>query len=277
LRNESLLCCGLIFGVDLKMADSFISNVTRSAEQEAAAHGLCLLQSHWQDSFEESWPRMQAVFSVGGLCGVVLAGQFSSKEVQSFQQHAKNVVILDGPAPAGITVATVEPDYADGCWQAIQHLLERGSKRILVITGESKDHYFSKAMISVAEVHRHQFEKIEVVPSNLTLEMGYEIAHQYFSKGLPFDGIFGNDETVIGVLSALSHLNLLVPEDVKVIGFDDISYSRFTNPPLTTVRIDKNQMGREAVRTLVEIVRGKDDLTQIKKVLKANLVVRQST
>ena len=277
LRATSSVCCGLIFGADLKMADSFLSNVTRSAEQEAAAHGLCLLQSHWQDSFEASWPRMQSLFSVNGLCGVVLAGQFTCEEVQSIRQQVGNVVIVDGPAPAGISVPTVEPDYVGGCRLAIEHLLERGSKRILVLTGESDDHYFSKAMLSAVELYRHRFENVQVVNSNLTLEMGYEIALRLFGKGLRFDGIFGNDASIVGALSALSHLSLRVPEDVKAVGFDDIDYASFASPPLTTVRIDKNQLGREAVRTLVDVIRGKDDLSQIKKVLNANLVIRQST
>ena len=52
LRANSILCFALIFGADVKTAESFFCDVVKGAEQEAAAHGLCLLQSHWQDSFE---------------------------------------------------------------------------------------------------------------------------------------------------------------------------------------------------------------------------------
>jgi len=277
LRTNSFLCCALIFGADLQTADSFFCDVIRSAEQEAAAHGLCLLQSHWQNSFEASWPRLQAVFSIGGLCGVVLAGQFNSDEVLSIKQQVGNVVIVDGPVPAETFVASVEPDYAGGCKLAIEHLLDRGTKRILVLTGESNDHYFSKAMISAVQANRHQFEYVQVVNSDLTSDMGYAITNKAFCEGPGFDGIFGNDDSVIGVLSALYNLGLRVPHDVKVIGFDDIAHSAFTSPPLTTVRVDKTQLGREAVRTLVKLVREQNDLTQIKKVLNADLVIRQST
>jgi len=270
LRSTGCLCCALVIGADVQSADSFFCDVVRSAEKEAAAHGLCLLQSHWQDSFEESWPRMQSLFSVGGLCGVVLAGQFSGEEVQAIQKQVGHVMILDGPAPDDTIVASVEADYANGCRLAIEHLHDRGAKRILVLTG-ADDHYFSRAMISAAESTGSPFEHVQVVNSDLTSAMGHAIIRNAFQDGLAFDGVFGNDELAIGALRAFSELGISVPQDVKVVGFDDITHSAFTSPPLTTVRIDKTQLGREAIRTLVQIIQGQDDLTQIKKIAKATL------
>jgi len=277
LRASGSVCCALVLGEDVKTADSFFCDVARAAEEEAAVNGLCLLQSHWQDSFETSWPRLQSIFSVSGLCGAILAGQFETDQVQAIQKHAANVVVIDGPRPSGIEVASVESDYVNGAKMAMEHLVGRGAKRILVITGTSKTHYFARALASAADAVRGSCDTVDLIYTEQTAQNGYEIIHKQVQQGRKFDGVFGNDETTIGVLRALTELKLRVPEEVKVVGFDDITHSAFTSPPLTTVRIDKTLLGREAVRALVEMTRGSSDSARIKKVINASLIVRQSS
>jgi DNA-binding LacI/PurR family transcriptional regulator len=277
LRASGSLCCALIFGPDVKNADSFFCDVARAAEWGAAQQGLCLLQSHWQDSFEQSWLRLQSVFSVAGLCGAVLAGQFTADEVRSVQKHVNHIVIVDGPVPGDTPVGSVESDNINGCRLALEHLVARGAKRILVMVGPLDNHYFSKAMISAANDISVRCEYIKIVKTDFTPEMGCNIVREVFKDGKPFDGIFGNDELAIGVLYAFSELGINVPEEVKIVGFDDISHSSFTTPALTTVRIDKSELGREAVKMLIEMFRGQDNSINVKKVIKANLVLRAST
>ena len=85
-----------------------------------------------------------------------------------------------------------------------------------------------------------------------------------------------NDEMAIGAMRALSSHGLRVPDDVSVIGFDDIRFARYTSPPLTTVAQPKNALGREAMSMLIELL---DDpaVPPRKRVLAADLVVRGST
>jgi LacI family transcriptional regulator len=275
IANGSL-CCALVFGSDTKGSESFFSNVARAAEQEAAKNGLCLLQSHWQDSFETSWPRLKSVFAVSGMCGVVLAGQFSGEEVNAIQKFTKNIVTLDGPAPVGTKLASVESDNVGGSILAVQHLISKGVARILVITGPTPNHYFAKAMVLGIKNFANQLKKYETVYTEPTAHAGYEIIKKMFSKGVPFDGVFCNDELAIGVLRALAELKINVPKEVKVIGFDDVVHAAYLKPALTTVSVDKTQLGREAVNTLVEIVRGRQDLANLKKTLCAELIVRES-
>jgi len=277
LRASGSICCALVFGADVKAADGFFCDVARAAEEEAAVNGLCLLQSHWQDSFETSWPRLQSVFSMSGLCGAILAGQFDADQVQAIRKHAANVVVIDGPMPSGITVASVESDYVNGARMAMEHLVERGAKRILVIAGPLKSHYFANALKSAADAVRGNCEQIELVYSDQTAQRGRDIILEQLRQGRKFDGVFGNDETAIGVLRALAESNIRVPEEVKVVGFDDITHTAFTSPPLTTVRIEKAILGREAVKTLVEMTRGSFDSARIKKTVNACLIVRQSS
>jgi LacI family repressor for deo operon, udp, cdd, tsx, nupC, and nupG len=80
----------------------------------------------------------------------------------------------------------------------------------------------------------------------------------------------------IGAIRALKNNRLRVPEDVSVVGFDDIRFARYTDPPLTTIAQPKNELGREAMRMLIDILDGAD-VPPLKRVLATELVVRDST
>ena len=275
LCSNSSLCCAIIFGADVQSADCFFNDVARAAEHESASYGLSLLHSHWQASFEESWPRLQSIFSMEGLCGVILAGQFTKNEVQTIQNYTPNIVIMDGHAPPGVNIACVESDYAEGCRLALTHLLDRGARRLLHLTGEV-GHYFSNAMCTGVETFRKNFERIDTIQTDLTAKTGYEIIHKIFSDGIAFDSVLANDELALGAIRAFNELSIRIPQQVKIIGFDDITHAEFSTPPLTTIRIDKSQLGREAVKSLVEMIRGGNKMAQIRKVLHASLVIRHS-
>lgn len=132
-------------------------------------------------------------------------------------------------------------------------------------------------MMSAADSIRSRCEIVEVVDAGFTAERANVIVRETFQEGRPFDGIFGNDEVAIGVLRGLAELGIRVPQEVKVVGFDDIMHASFTTPSLTTVRIDRRQLGREAVKTLVEMVRGESDLKNVTKLISGTLIVREST
>ncbi|MFA5864219.1 MAG: LacI family DNA-binding transcriptional regulator [Phycisphaerae bacterium] len=276
LRGTGALCFALIFGADTQLADGFFCDVARGAEQAASEHGLCPLQVHWQNTFEASWPRLQSVFSISSLCGAVLVGQFSGREIKNIQQHAKRVVVVDGPAPENLPVASVESDNISGCKLAIQHLLDRGVRRLLILTGPP-DHYFSQATLSAVNYFRSHFERVDIANTDYTAQTAEAVIHKVWAKGRKYDGIFGNDELSLGALRALADLQVKVPQKVRVIGFDDIPHAAFSHPRLTTISIDKKQLGREAVLGLIEMVRGSHALEPVKKIIRAKLVIREST
>jgi LacI family transcriptional regulator len=85
-----------------------------------------------------------------------------------------------------------------------------------------------------------------------------------------------NDLTAIGALRAISRAGLRVPDDISVVGFDDIELSQYTQPPLTTIRLSRDELGRKACDALYESVEGRRDTGQEIKV-STNLVLREST
>jgi LacI family transcriptional regulator len=276
LRSMASSCFALIFGADTQMADEFFCDVARGAERESVKYGLCPLHVHWQESFNASWPRLQTILAITGMCGAVLAGQFSRSDIEKIRKHTKNVVVIDSPVTGDIGVASVESDNLGGCKLALNHLAEQKCRRVVVITG-SRAHYFSQAMMDATRQFANDFECIEIVEADYTIQGGRDAIRKLWESGKFYDGIFSNDTMALGANYALSGLGLKIPEQVKLIGFDNIIYGESSIPPLSTIDINKAKLGGESVKTLIEMVRGNKEVSQIKKVIPAKLIIREST
>jgi len=276
LLSQSLSIFAIIFGRGIEGAQSFFHDITIGAEKEAATHGLCPLNVKWQESFNDSWSRLQTVFSIKGLFGVILAGHFYPEEISAIHNRIDNIVVVDGPAPDQPEIGAVESDNLRGCMAALEHLIDKGARRILAIS-IAPDHYWSIAMKMAVNELRSCSVDIRLEYDCVTSEDAYRLVTHLWDEGNSFDGIFSDDECAFGVLKAMRDMNIAVPEEVKVVGFDDTPFARFTEPPLTSIRIDKYLLGSESVRTLVEMSKSERKSSGIKKIIRSDLVVRQST
>jgi DNA-binding LacI/PurR family transcriptional regulator len=203
-------CFALIFGADTQMADEFFCDVARGAEQESVNYSLCPLHVHWQESFNASWPRLQTILAITGMCGAVLAGQFGKSDIEKIRKHTKNVVVIDSPVAGDIGVASVESDNLGGCKLALSHLADQKCSRVLVITGP-KTHYFSQAMMDSVRQLSNKFEHIETVEADYTIQGGRATIHHLWENGKFYDGVFSNDTMALGANYALSELGLKIP------------------------------------------------------------------
>jgi DNA-binding LacI/PurR family transcriptional regulator len=94
-------------------------------------------------------------------------------------------------------------------------------------------------------------------------------------EGIDFEAVFGgDDDTAAGVISALIQAGKRIPQDVAVVGFDDVPIARYLRPALTTVRTPIEQVGREGVRQLVRLIRGEQAEALV--MLRTELVIRES-
>jgi DNA-binding LacI/PurR family transcriptional regulator len=276
LRSSQSNCFALVFGVDTQKADEFFCEVTRGVEKQASEFGLCALQVHWLEDVRNSWLRMQTVLSIDGLCGVILAGQFQPEEIKSIQRVNSNIVIVDGPVPAGVKAGGVESDNIGGCKLAFKHLLQCKVKNPVVLAGP-KEHYFSVAMTDALCEFRNIFESVRIYNTDYSMEAGRRQINRLLEDNIGFDAVFGNDTLCIGVMRALAEHDIPIPQEVKVIGFDDIPACQFLRPSLTSIHIDKQKLGGEAVKMLVALVREGKMSGKIKLPIKAVLKKREST
>lgn len=273
---NSTPCIGLVFGSDTQFADSFFCSVTRGVEKKAAEYGYCPIQIHIDDSFENSWTRLKSAFSVANFCGSLMVGQFNKSDFEFISQQTDNVIVVDGPAPENTNTCCAAVDYAEGSKLALQHLLDKNCKNILVITGPA-NHYFSKSMKTASQLFTNKFENLAIVESDYIGLSAIKIIKEKAAERFTFDGVFTNDELALGVIRGLAECNIRCPEDVKVVGFDDIPFSQLSTPKLTSVSVDKRTLGVLAVEMLNEIIKGNPDTANINRIVKPKLIIRESS
>jgi LacI family transcriptional regulator, repressor for deo operon, udp, cdd, tsx, nupC, and nupG len=120
------------------------------------------------------------------------------------------------------------------------------------------------------------FDAALVTAGDFTLESGEAAATTYLSRPLP-DAIFAcNDEMAMGLIRGLTAAGIVVPRDVSVAGFDDIEFAEAYNPPLTTVRQARREIGEQAAGLLLKLIAGETP-AQREFRLAAGLVIRKST
>jgi DNA-binding LacI/PurR family transcriptional regulator len=189
------------------------------------------------------------------------------------------LVFVDvGPERPGISLLRV--DYHHGIRQGVQHLAALGHRDIAFVSGPKRLHSaqsriaaFSKSLAECAIMA----DPAWIVEGDHTMEGGTDAMDRLLkSKHLPTAVMCSNDMTAIGVLHKLYRAGLRVPDDLSVIGFDDIHIAQVTIPPLTTIQMSCFELARAAVTALrAHVEEGGEPKRQYK--INTHLVVREST
>ncbi len=171
------------------------------------------------------------------------------------------------------------PDNCQGARLAMHYLLENGHERILHITQSKRRTIRSRAEVyhTVLAEAGIRPDPTLVVESEINAEETYRVMAQRLAQKTPdFTAAFcANDISAMGFMRAAQEVGLRIPQDVSVIGFDDIPAAAFLSPPLTTIRVETNELAGMALHRLIERV-SNPDLTPIRVSLACRLIERQS-
>jgi LacI family transcriptional regulator len=210
---------------------------------------------------------------------------FGIEEPLLDQLAKRNVplVFIDiGPKRPGISLLKV--DYHHGIRQGVQHLATLGHRNIAFISGPAKLHSAQSRLTAFCTSLKEcgiASNPAWIVEGNHTMEGGIAAMERLLaanSKKMPTAVMCSNDMTAIGVLHTLYRAGLRVPDDLSVIGFDDIHITEVTIPPLTTIQMSRFEIARAAVAALrahVETSNGSPKKRDYK--IQTDLVVREST
>ncbi|WP_454321135.1 LacI family DNA-binding transcriptional regulator [Streptomyces phaeoluteigriseus] len=216
-----------------------------------------------------------------GTAGVVLGLiEPTADQVARLRRAGVPCVVIDplsDPSPEVMSVGTT--NWA-GAYEATSHLLERGHRRIALVTGPP-DHLYARARIAG---YRSAMAAAGIeMPPELLRHGTYERASGAEQvqalialREAPTALFICSDHMAIGGYEALAGAGLRVPDDVSVIGFDDLPEARWVYPALTTVRQPLKEMGGSALRTLLRLING-EELESHRVELATTLVVRDST
>ncbi len=211
---------------------------------------------------------------------LIILPEQTSDELERALTDDYPVVVIDPLVPLGNRVPTVAAANRRGALQAIDHLVALGHRRIGVISGppgwmatEERREGWRQAL-SGAGI---PVDPTLFVEADWELGPGAAAAAQLLELDDPPTAIFGfNDAIAIGAIKAAQERGLRVPEDVSIVGFDDLPYATIVTPPLTTIRQPLAEMGRAGVGLVVRLLDSRrPEAPQIE--LPTRIIVREST
>jgi LacI family transcriptional regulator len=279
LRGTSTGVVGVIIH---DVADPYFSEIVAGIQEVAAAHQrLVVLCNSLRDPASElryvqmlRGQRVDAIILTGGAIEDAAYLRAIRQDASALKQQGARMVICG--RYSSVTTPTVVPDNRRGGELLTKHLIEKGHRRIVEVMGppnfstteeRSTGH---RDALAEAGVER---DPLLAIHGRFTRESGYEATRAMLASGATFTAVYAaNDLMAVGALAALREAGLRVPEDVSLVGFDDIPTVRDMMPRLTTIRVPMREMGRRSM----EIAIGAGDRQPRVVVLPVELVERES-
>jgi DNA-binding LacI/PurR family transcriptional regulator len=253
------------------LLDRFYAEVLGGIETVLEAGGLSLvlvtLQSLDVERRLTGRGRVDGVVALG--CDIPLAF------LRRLHRSSLPLVLVDQPGWASVPSVTV--DNEAGAYTATRHLLERGRRRVAFIAESLSDRNFAlrkrgyERALREAGLPRDRALVAEGEPEN---EGGYLAAKRLLARQLPDGIVAANDAAALSAMRALREAGLRVPEDIAVVGFDDLELASYVHPPLSTVHVPRRQMGELGARLLLSRMAGEAPSSVV---LPVHLIERGST
>jgi LacI family transcriptional regulator len=277
LRRKETYTLGVIVP---DSADPFFAEVVRGIEDTSFQQGYTITLCNSDHDLDKELLYTNALREkqVDGIL-FFSAGGKSAEHIQRLQKRRMPLVVVDRHTlNMGLDSVLIDNDW--GGWCATRHLVRLGHRRIACITGPS-DLTLSAERVTgyrraLAEGRLPVDEKL-ILKGDFQFESGYQAARQLLAMDVPPTAIFAcNDLMAVGVVNAVQELGYKVPENLSVVGFDDVRLASFINPPLTTIAQPKYEMGHIATTMLLERI-DNPDMSSRQRMLDTELVVRRST
>lgn len=254
------------------VTNPFYAPLIRGAQTGAAETGFVVLLEDAQESAEVELRALERVLPF--VEGIVIASSRMSDAALRTIAKQTSMVVLNREVSG---VPSVVTDNPRGMRRAVEHLAELGHRSITYVAGPEASWADGARWRALREAGLElDLGTRRVGPFAPTVAGGTRAVVDLAAHA-PTAVIAYNDQIAIGVIRGLGGAGLRVPEDVSVIGFDDIFAAQLVTPPLTTVAAPLHTMGLTAVRNLVAIIRGAHARTGQAFVLPTRLVVRAST
>lgn len=258
-----------------ELTSPFYGAIVRGIEAEVEAAGMHLLVS---SGHAEAERERRAVEFLRERRADALIVQVEATDDATLLEWARDqapLVVIGRLVPE---LACVYLDNEKGGFLATRHLLEQGHRRIAHITGPlaMQD---SRARLQgyrrALEAAKLGYDERFVVESDFQEEGGQRATRRLLARGLGISAIFaGNDQMAAGALQVLREAGLRVPDDISLVGYDDVLFSRYLYPGLSTVRQPLIEMGRAAARLALGALEGKE--VEVRRKFEPELVIRQS-
>lgn len=275
-RNHTL---GLVISrLDLLQVDGFIPRLLYGIERVCNRAGYKLLVDAVDDGSDtNAYLDLAHGKRIDGL--IVLNPRADDRGLVQLVDKGFPLVIVGSIGhPKENSVST---DFLTGGRLATDHLVSLGHRRIAHISFASLSYVDERARYwgyrEALKKARIRFDKTLLATGDFSSESGFDAMSQLLRSGVTPTAVFvGNDTIAIGAMAAIRAAGLTVPGDISVVGFDDLQFAAFSNPTLTTVRVQGGELGEHAARAAIELLNGKPVGIK-RRVVPLELVVRESS
>ncbi|RVU49357.1 LacI family DNA-binding transcriptional regulator [Rubrivivax rivuli] len=241
--------------------DAFLSQLVASINAECHRHGLALLIESTEDEGREPGGFLRLVRS-RRIDGLIVAN-LRTQEIAHLQQLRAGgvpLVVFGCQLPEAEGFHTMGDDTWQSARLAVDHLLDLGHRQVAFVNYAQPEFHNvnqrERGWRAALQARGIEPDAAWLAHADISAESGYLATRRLLARGVPFTALFaGNDTIAFGALRALREAGRRVPQDVAVVGYDDIPLAPYADPPLSSVRTDPAVHGRQAVQTLLAQLR----------------------
>ena len=255
-------------------------SIIKGVEGAAHTRGYHLILCNTDDSFEReaSYLRVLREWRVDGI--LIASSSTADSTIAELRREKVPFVLLNSASRANDDLA-VTPDNRHGVSAALDHLIQLGHRRIGLIAAPQTTVTGQERLLAArAALRRHHLaheDALVEVADSFSEVSGYRAARRLLLDGEPLTAIFcANDLIALGAIRFAREIGLTIPDDLSVVGFNDIPQSELFDPPLTTVHVPQEEMGVLAAALLIDQLEGRH-IARRHVVLETELVVRGSS
>jgi len=218
-----------------------------------------------------------------GVDGIIISPvNIKSNNIQLIMENKLKTVFIDF-SPEYKNINYVHVSHEKASYLSTRYLLNKGHKNILLLNGPSQlsvSQNFLKGYQQALKDYGLKIKTSMIKNSVLSVDQGFEIIHEIYQKNSLSENRFTaitsiSDLLAIGVYEASKKIGFKIPDDISVVGYDDIYLSSYLSPPLTTINVPKIQIGELSIKILLDQIEGKD-LDYHKIILDVRLIERES-
>lgn len=256
LFNKSYNVCLIVNSFSSPFEDLFYFEVTRGILNRSRKYNYNITIAKTSASKNE----LPDIVYSGDTDGIIFMQDISQKLMDKATKCSVPSVIVDSHS-IDERISSITPDYRKATSDATKHLIEHGHQKIAIIASKTVPNFYKQTLAGFKETMKAH----NIIPnpdfygiSAINEDTAYEAAHLLLSKeNRPTAIVCTVDSFAIGAMRCAKDLGLSIPRDISFIGIDDILLSRYIEPKLTTIGIDKVKMGEMAMDMLLQKIKGK--------------------
>ncbi len=258
-------------------ADAFLPRVILGVEQAAMRLGFHVLLTQVDPKDKNGYARL---IRENHVDGIILSGPMQDDE-EIVRLHREGVpVMLLGQLPDS-NLPFVDVNATSGAQTAVKHLIELGHRRIAMITNAPLSYTSSQqrrdGYLQALRNADLNADPVLIKEGNYTPASGYRAMSELLNQSPRPTAVFiASDVVAMGAILAIRRASLQLPDDVALVGFDDIPLAEYFDPPLTTIRLPAFGLGLAAAERVIQLIQGKG-LDSNEVLMETELIVREST